>query len=170
VFLSSLLKYRTNRLIRKSTSKRNSIAFNEANKIGIVYTSYGPETTDTVELLVDKLKKDGKQVKVLVYERNTSVKHLPFDTFTGNDINFWCQFKNDKIINFIDQNFDFLFFLDERPNIIIKNILAKSKAKCIVGKYSEENEALLNLMVMHKKGETADEIVNKIYHYAKLVS
>jgi hypothetical protein len=66
----------------------------------------------------------------------------------GNTFRFWstCR-RKPNALQFADAPFDFLFYLDLQPNSMIMNILARSHAKCRVGKYWEEGSPYLDFMV-----------------------
>jgi hypothetical protein len=66
---------------------------------------------------------------------------------------------------FADSPFDFLFFLDLEPNPLMLHILAKSKAKCRVGKFWEEGNPYLDLMITSVN--TYQGLVDSIYTYVK---
>jgi len=166
MILSQALSYKTKQFQKVNTSLRLSISFAEAKHIGIIFSNDLPEKVLMAEKLSTIYKKEGKQVKVLAYDRNVQVKHLPFESFSKKDITFWGNFLNESINQFSQISFDFLICLDHNPGIIIQNILAKSKAKCRVGVWNNldiENR-MFELIIQTSKEMN---LVDNIYSYTK---
>ena len=141
------IQFKNNKLRKINRQETHSVRYDDATLIGIVFTNNSVAQIDWAEQLSGLFKKDGKSVKIMAYEPSREVNHLPFDTFTDQDITFWGKYVRSNINAFIDEDFDFLFCLDEKPNTIVENILVSSHAKCLVGKYHEGSEDIYDLMI-----------------------
>ena len=163
------LNHRTTKAQKANKDLRKSIAYSKSQRIGIIFNTDDHSKIDAADKLNTLLKMDGKTVKILAYERQNAVKHLPYDTFSAVNFGFWGGFIGKPLEDFVKVEFDFLICIDKQPNAMIKSILANSKAKCRVGRYDENNEPLFEMLV--KNNETKNiEWVDSIYHYIKIIA
>jgi hypothetical protein len=149
----TLLRYNTNSQVKKNKTVRSSTAFKKAQQVGVLFTVEDRAKHDTVKEFIKKLEMEGKTVKVLAFlpEKKENFEFL-FNYFTKKDISVWGNLLSHDALHFSTQNFDFLYCLDEEPGPIVLNLLARSKAKCRVGKFVEGNEAFFELMIESKNG------------------
>ncbi len=166
MILGQALSYKTNRFLKKNQAIRASVSYAQAQRIGVVFSNDTPEKITLVEQLKSQLQADGKQVKVLAYDRNVQVQHLPFESFSNSDLNFWGNYVKQSINKFSDTSFDFLFCLDKNPSSIITNLLAKSKAKCRIG-ICENFEAYQNTFELIVQTTKNSNIIDSVYSYTK---
>ncbi len=168
MILGQALSYKTNRFLKQNHGIRTSVPYGQAQHIGVIYSNDTPEKTKLAEKLKDLLQADGKKVKVLAYDRNVEVQHLPFESFSKKDLSFWGNFNKQSIDNFNDTTFDFLYCLDNNPGEIIKNILAKSKAKCRVG-ICDDFEAYQNTFELIVQSAKDSNVIDSVYSYTKKI-
>ena len=166
MILGQALSYKTNRFLKSNYGLRISISYAKAQSIGIIFSNSSPEKTTFAEHLKKLLSADDKKVKVLAYDRNVQVKHLPFESFTKKDLSFWGNFTNQSVHNFSEISFDFLICLDHNPGDIIRNLLAKSKAKCRVG-ICDDYESHHRLFEMFIQSSNDSNMVDSVYSYTK---
>lgn len=148
-----LLRYNTKSQIKKNKTHRASMAFKNAVSIGVLFTIEDRAKHDAVKDLVKKLEAEGKTVKVLAFlpEKKENFEFL-YDYFTLKDISFWGILHSADALKFASIPFDFLYCLDEDPNAMVLNVLARCKAKCRIGKYKENSETFYELMIESKNG------------------
>lgn len=166
MILSQALTYKTKRFQKDNHGLRSSIPYQQAKQIGILFSNDQPEKSSMAEKLVNHYRNDGKQVKVLAYDKNVQVKHLPFESFSNKDVNFWGSFVNQSINQFSETPYDFLICLDEDPGKIVQNLIAKSRAKCRVGILSSENP-IQNLFELIIFSSNDSNLVDSVYSYTK---
>lgn len=166
MILGQALSYKTRQFIKINNSLRVSIPYTEAKNIGIIFSNDSPEKSKLAEQLKSLVHADNKKIKVLAYDRNVEVKHLPFESFSKKDLNFWGKFTNQSVHNFSNVSFDFLICLDSNPGEIIKNILAKSKAKCRVG-ICDNNVSYNKLFELIIQNSNDSNMVDSVYSYTK---
>lgn len=166
MILGQALSYKTRQFIKVNNRLRVSIPYTEAKNIGIIFSNDTPDKARLAEQLKSLVHADNKQIKVLAYDRNVEVKHLPFESFSKKDLNFWGSFTNQSVHNFSNVSFDFLICLDSNPGDIIKNILAKSKAKCRVGVCDNigSYNKLFELIIQNSNDSN---MVDSVYSYTK---
>lgn len=161
-------KYRTKKAQAANLDKRNSGSYANSTLIGIVYHNDDQTKIDEAERLSTLIKMDGKTVKTIAYEHRNSIKHLPYDTFTKTNFDFWGRFIGKPLQDFVSTEFDFLICLDDEPNMLVQSVLAHSNAKCRIGRYSEENQHTFE-MLYHNSGDN-EQWVEKLYNYLKKLS
>lgn len=144
----TFLKYKTTLILRKSNIPHVSIPFSKAKTAGIIFTVEDRQKHFAVKEFIRKLEADGKHVQVLEYlPEHTENHEFKFDFFTSKEVSFWGSITSPNAIQFAEAPFDFLFYLDQKPNPLLLHLLARSKAKCRVGQYWEEGSAYLDLMI-----------------------
>ena len=165
----TLLSYKTKSLVKKNTVQRGSIAYQNVETIGIVFSIDDETKHKSIKRLIQQLEDDGKKVEVLAYLPKKKENHeFLFDFFTVKDLNFWGSFTSEKVAHFAARPFDYLLYIDIESNPFIRNILAMSKAKCRIGKFSEENEAFCEMMI--QTANNIDSLVDEMYKYTKILS
>ncbi|MBT1701663.1 DUF6913 domain-containing protein [Chryseosolibacter indicus] len=160
----NLLKFKTKRLLKQRLASRSTIPYPQADLIGIVFTAEDKSRHDEIKEFVKKLEQDGKHVKVMTFLRKDMSNHeFLFDCFSEKDLNFWGSIISESANRFAQIPFDFLLYLDAAPNPFTLHLLAKSKAKCRVGKFFEGGEPYFELMIKQDGGLKA--LIEDIYKY-----
>src|SRR5690349_12247135 len=158
------LKYKTKSYLRHNKAPRSSEAYKKAASVGLIFTVEDRQKHDQIKNLIRKLEHDGKQVKVLAYlPPNQENYEFLFDFFTYREISFWGTITASSALTFADMAFDFLLYLDAVPNDLILNLIAKSKAKCRVGKFWAEGEPFFEMMI-ESKGDSKT-LIDEVYRY-----
>ena len=163
------LSFRTSSSLKRSNISRRTSGFRESLSIGILYTYSNKHNFELVNDLINRLKKEGKQVTPITH----IVKMGPNDTynfpfFNSSDVDFWGKWKSDEVNSFLNKSFDYLLSLDLNTNNMTQNILAKSKAKCRVGRFEEGKSDYFEMMIDHKENNY-DQFIDQVFHYIKNV-
>ena len=160
----NFLKIRTNNQLKKNKSLRTSIPYKQALSVGVIFSVEDKQKHDQVKEFVHKLEHDGKKVQVLEYLPNKKENYeFLFDFFTIKDISFWGKVESEKTLKFSDTPFDYLFCLDTERNPMLLYLLARSKSKCRVGKFNEDEKPFFELMI-DSNGNTKS-LIDGIYKY-----
>jgi len=168
--VKKFLNIRTRSWIRKNDTQRGTVSYINSKSIGIIFSMDDKKKHDAIKKFVKTLEEDGKEVEVLGYLGKKKENHeFLFDFFTSKDINFWGNYTSDEVTNFARKQFDYLFHIDLKPEVLIHGILALSKAKCRVGKYSEGNDKLYEMMVDVKSNDY-DSIIHEMYRYTSILN
>jgi hypothetical protein len=144
----TFLRQRTGNQLKRNKTVRRSTPFAQAQTVGILFSVEDKRKHDDVKEFVHKLQQDGKKVQVLEFlpEKKDNFEFM-FDFFTIKEISFWGNIESAKTLKFADTAFDYLFCLDTRLNPMIAYLMARSKAKCRVGKYVETDKAYFEFMI-----------------------
>lgn len=167
-----LLNYKTRGLAKKNSFPRTSMQYNQVNLVGLIFTIGSKEKHESIKSLVKRLEEDGKKVVVLAFLPKKQENHeFLFDFFTEKEVSFWGKINSDKVSSFAKQPFDYLFYIDQESNLLIRNVLAMSKAKCRISTYDEQNSQYSEMMVqVPGKGASIKQLVDEMYRYTKLLS
>jgi hypothetical protein len=158
------LKYKTKSYLRKNKTLRHNPPYKNAVSIGIIFTVEDRQKHDHIKAFIRKLEQDGKQIKAMAFLPEKQENHeLLFDFFTVRQISFWGNITAANALDFADTPFDFLIYLDPSPNVSILNLVAKSKAKCRIGKFWKETQAYFEMMI-ESNGSTK-ALIDQMYEY-----
>jgi uncharacterized protein DUF6913 len=169
MILRPWFNYKINKAQNENLDLRKSIAYKSASLFGIVFCYDEQKKIEDADKLMTLLKMDGKMVKTIAYEHKNAIKHLPYDTFSKENFSFWGDFIGKPIIDFVNTEFDFLICLDERPNDMVRSILANSQSKCRVGRFEEANQQTFEMLLEDKNNQGKDW-VDSMYQYLKILS
>ena len=75
----------------------------------------------------------------------------------------WGNITASSAVNFAAIPFDFLLYLDTVPNEYILNLVAKSKAKCRIGKFWKEAEQYFEMMIESNADNRT--FIDELYRY-----
>ena len=158
------LRYKTKSYLRNNKTLRYNETYNKSISIGLIFTVENRQKHDHIKNLIRKFEHDGKKVKALAYlPPNQENYEFMFDFFTYREISFWGNITANSALEFADAPFDFLLYLDVSPNDLILNVVAKSKAKCRIGKFWKEGEAFFEMMIETNSDSKA--LIEELYKY-----
>jgi len=158
------LKYKTKAYLRSNKTVRYSEPYKKAASIGVIFTVEDRQKHDQIKNLIRKLEHDGKTVKALAYlPPNQENYEFLFDFFTYREISFWGNITASSAVSFSETPFDFLLYLDAAPNELILHLVAKSKAKCRIGKFWTEGEPYFEMMI--ESNGDAKSLIDALYRY-----
>ena len=166
-----LLTRNTKRVIKKGKAKRSSVSYENAESIGILFTVIDRPKHTLVKKFIKLLEKDKKQVDVLCLLGEGKENYdFIFDYFTTKDFSLFGNIISRSIIKFVEKKFDYLVVLDTDSNIFTDNILARSSAKCRIGKYYDDKNPFYELMIKINKDDSVEELTDQVYHYLKFIN
>jgi hypothetical protein len=164
----SFLKFKTNSYLKRNKSDRVSLPYKQAIKIGIIFTVEDKMKHDKVKDFIKRMEQEGKQVKVMSFLPSDKQNYeFLFDFFTEKELSFWGSITSEIAVRFSETPFDFLYYFDADPNPLILNLIAKSKAKCRIGKYWEGSQPFFEMMIESKENskgliETMDKYTRNL--------
>lgn len=162
-----ILSFKTASSLKSSTAMRGTNGFANSLSIGILFTYSDQHNFELVNDMKARLEKEGKKVDSMTYIVEMGENdNYPFPFFNFKDIDFWGNWKKTDVKKFIDLPFDYLLNLDLCTNNVTQNILAKSMAKCRVGRYEQGKSDYFELMIDHKENDYG-QFIDQVYHYIK---
>jgi hypothetical protein len=162
----SFLKLKTDSFLKKNKAMRASLPYKQALTVGIVFSVEDKTKHDEVKDFIRHLEQDGKQVKVVCFlPKNKDNYEFMFDFFTDKDLSFWGNITSSTATNFAATPFDFLFYLDTTPNPLILNLIARSHARCRVGRFWDRGQPFFEMMIESNNGTRG--LIESMYRYTK---
>lgn len=159
---------RTNSALKKNKAMRASLPYTQAQNLGIIFTVEDKQKHLEIKEFIHQLEQDGKKVQVLEYLPEKKENHeFLFDFFTFQDFNYWGNLNSDTVIKFYQTPFDYLFYIDQESNPLVLHLLARSKARCRVGRFHESESSFFELMI--EQNGTIKGLIETMYKYTKLL-
>lgn len=147
--------------LKGNKGNRGTTKYSEAKNIGVIFCINESSDLSKINSFIRRIKEDNKEVNVLAYFPKKEEEYsYDYTHFTPKQISFWGNINADAVNKFTNQSFDYLFHLDENTPLVMKGILAQSKAKCRIGRYNEENAPFYELMINPEKNDYFTEIYN----------
>ena len=166
------LKRKLEKAIKGNSAERYSVPFARAKSVGIYFNTDNAKYSKQINEFVKGLKKEGKQVEAVTYLNDSQDNPYDFSYHVLKDenINLFGEIQAEKIHQFIDTPFDYLFCISDDLNLPVKYMLAASKAKCRVGLHSENNEPLFDFMMSGSKKGDLQEFIRNILRYTSHIA
>lgn len=164
----NFLNLKTKSYLKRNKTARGSTPYKHAEKVGIIFSVEDKAKHDQIKDFVKRLEHDGKHVTVISFlpKKKENYEFL-FDFFTDKDLTFFGNNTSHTAAAFSETAFDYLFYIDNEPNPMVINLLAKSKAKCRVGRYSDDIEPFFELMIESNEGTKG--LIDGMYKYTTLL-
>jgi hypothetical protein len=165
------LNFRNRSLTKKPLPiARTNKNYTEAKQIGVLFCM--PENAEhaALNLLIQHLGTEGKQVQVLAFLPDQSHRNhyqFEFDFFTPKDISLTGEITAAEVQKFIATPFDYLFCVAPKPFGEVDNVLLQSKAKCRVGVYDAERTACYELMISPLTNAPLTKVLDTMLRYTK---
>ena len=168
LFKKLFIERNTKRAIKKSTVSRDNISFRKAQSIGIIYSWEGKRKAEIINEFAKEMEMSGKKVQILCYSRvDLKIVPVEVDFFSEKDFDNFGKLKSEKLKNFKNLRFDFLYHLDTLPNVYIDNIMALSNARCRVSRADYTRKHLYDFMIQIRGNVGIEKLCHEILHYTK---
>ncbi|MDJ1473261.1 hypothetical protein QNI19_32385 [Cytophagaceae bacterium DM2B3-1] len=166
------LKRKTDQLIRKGRLQEAvMVPIPEVKDIGILFLEEEGQH-QALNQFVEGLMKDHKRVRALTFFENyhSNPYQFKFDFFTKKEISLFGDIQNEKVSQFIDFRFDYLFCVSRQVFLPFEYILMQSHAKFRVGFHEEGKEYLFDLMVEPPQDASLQTLLAQLYEYTQKIS
>jgi hypothetical protein len=168
LFKKLFIERKTRQAINKSTVSRDNISFRNARSIGIIYSWEGKRKAEIITDFAKEMEILGKKVQILCYSRvDLKIVPVEVDFFSDKDFDNFGKIKSEKLNNFKNLRFDFLYHLDTLPNVYIENIMALSNARCRVSRADHTKKEFYDFMIQIRGNVGIDKLCHEILHYTK---
>jgi hypothetical protein len=168
LFKKHFIERKTKLAIKKSTVSRDNISYRKAQSIGIIYSWEGKRKAEIIDEFAKEMEISGKSVQILCYSRvDLKIVPVKIDFFSDKDFDNFGKIKSEKLNNFKNLRFDFLYHLDTLPNVYIENIMALSNARCRVSRADHTRKDLYDFMIQIRGNVGIEKLCHEILHYTK---
>ncbi len=142
--------YRLKQELKKITRKNRSVSLKAAQYIGVLVTINNQKQLNEAEEVALELKKANKRFRLLAFTSNQTLKLATgtvIELITLQDVDWNFVPKREKIINFVNNEFDILINLCTEICFPLVYITALSKSLFKVGAYHKKNSAIYDFML-----------------------
>lgn len=138
-----------NKELGKISGRRSSIPLQSAASALILTENRRPEALQAATYLKNRLVKMGKQVTVAVFDNKQGAGHESADIhfFTHKDLDWALRPASASLKSILDQPFDLLFYLVDKPCTELDYLVAVSHARFRIGPYIAAN-GVCELMIV----------------------
>ena len=152
-------------------STRQTTDYQRAQRIGVLFQVAEDDSQEDIDRFIKALKQDGKQVEAMTFfHKEQDVQEgYAYPYFTEKDISVLGAFKSEALEVFMNQSFDYLFCISRETSEAFTFIMAKSKAKCRVGKYTEGKENIFELMMHIPPNEGLSKLTSEMLNFAQSI-
>ncbi|MBK8500333.1 MAG: hypothetical protein IPL52_16325 [Flavobacteriales bacterium] len=167
------------RLLRDLPQDRKPIARNLglARKVAIVYVVEDEAAHNQVKNYVKRVKEELgiSNIMALGYSDQKVMPHylharLNFDAICQKDLNWYRIPQGNAVQNFMAEEFEVLIDLSLEDRLPVQYILAKSRARFKVGRWSESNKKILDMMIDMAGSRSLPQLIQQVHHYMLMVN
>jgi hypothetical protein len=147
----------------------------DCKTVGMIFEAGNPEDFELIKKYVLYLREMKKKVKVIGYYNSKEIpslaySKLEYDFFSWKELNWYNKPDNDFIRYFIEEPYDVLIDLNINNHFPLKYIAAMSNAKFKVGKYSDGNKAIYDLLIHAEEGKSFKYFLRQIDTYLQMIN
>jgi hypothetical protein len=167
------------RLLRELPKERRPIAKNlaTARKVAIVYTVEDETAHTHVKNYVKRVKEE-LGISNIMALGFVDAKVLPnylhaklnFDVICQKDLNWYRIPHGNTVENFIAEEYEVMIDLTLEDSLPIQYIIAKSRARFKVGRLSESNTRIHDMMIDMAGGRSLPQLIQQVNHYLLMVN
>ncbi|QNL20763.1 hypothetical protein HZR84_02005 [Hyphobacterium sp. CCMP332] len=149
--------------------KRESKAYSQAKKIGIIIKNDNPKYNEGIEKMVRNYINEGKMVEVLCYQINivNSKYNFPFFSFSKKELKWNGEIENSHFKKLIETKYDYLISISDEMDIVLEYMLKKSPALLRIGNAGVHKPEHVDLMVQKGNDKNLSELAVHIFEYSK---
>ncbi|MBK7382118.1 MAG: hypothetical protein IPP83_01915 [Flavobacteriales bacterium] len=167
------------KLLRDLPVGRKPIARNlgMARKVAIVYVVEDEAAHNHVRNYVKRIKEELglSNIMALGYSDQKVMPHylhakLNFNAICQKDLNWYRIPQGNTVQNFMAEEFEIIIDLTMQDRLPIQYIMAKSRARFKVGRWSESNKKILDMMIDMAGSQSLPQLIQQIHHYLLMVN
>ncbi|MCU0318691.1 MAG: hypothetical protein MUE88_01230 [Flavobacteriales bacterium] len=167
------------RLLRELPADRRPIARNiaAAKKVGILYIVEDEAAHNQVRNYVKRLKEELgiSNIMALGYSEQKVMPHylhakLNFNAISQKDLNWYRIPQGNTVENFMTEEYEVLIDLTLHDRLPIQYIMAKSRARFKVGRWSDDNKRILDMMIDMAGSNSLPQLIQQVHHYLLMVN
>ena len=149
--------------------------FSEIKTVGVIFDASNAEDFELIKRYVVYMREHQKKVKVLGYFSSKKIpsltySKLEYDFFSTKETNWYGKPTTHVIDNFIEEEYDLLIDLNIHDHYTLKYIASLSKAKFKVGKYTEANKLIYDMMIEVDETKNLKYFLRQVDTYLAMIN
>lgn len=167
------------RLLRELPAERRPIPRNLglARKVAIVYVVEDEAAHEHVKHYVKRIKDELgiSNIKALGFSDEKTMPHylhakLNFDSICQKDLNWYRIPQGNTVQNFMAEEYEIIIDLSLEDRLPIQYIMAKSRARFKVGRLSDSNKRILDMLIDMAGSQSLPQLIQQVHHYLMMVN
>ncbi len=152
-----------------SSIKRESKAYNQAKKIGVIIKNDHPKYNERIQALIRTFINDGKHVEVLCYQTKiiNSKYNIPLFSFSKQELKWYGAIENSHFKKLLETKYDYLISISDQMDSVLNYILMKSPSLLRIGNAGVHNSDQIDMLVQKGDNKNLAEISDQIGNYLK---
>jgi hypothetical protein len=166
-------------LLKEARQDRSPLPKNlaVANKVGMLYVAHDEQAHTQVRNYVKKIKEELGLTRIMALGYFPG-KALPFhlhtklnfDAICLKDLNWYRIPQGNTVQNFMAEEYEIIIDLTMEDRLPIQYIMAKSRARFKVGRWSESNKKILDMMIDMAGSRSLPQMIQQVHHYLLMVN
>ena len=166
-------------LLKESGPERTPVAKNltQAVKVGIIYLVADEKAHEQVRNYVKKIKEEIGITKIMAlgyFDQKEPPYYLHaklnFDAICLKDLNWYRIPQGNTVQNFMAEEYEIIIDLTMEDRLPTQYIMAKSRARFKVGRWSESNKRILDMMIDMAGSRSLPQFIQQVHHYLMMVN
>lgn len=149
----------------------------QAGKVGIIYYAEDEAAFNHVRNYVKKVKEELGIHKILAlgYSNEKAMPgylhaKLNFDAFCQKDLNWYRIPHGNTVSNFIAEEYEVLIDLTLEDHLPIQYVVARSRARFKVGRFSESNKRFHDMMIDMAGARSLPQLITQVDRYLLMIN
>ncbi len=169
----------TRKLLRDLPLDRKPIARNigSSKKVAIVYSVEDEVAHNHVRNYVKRLKEELglSNIMAMGFSDEKTMPHflhakLNFDAICQKDLNWYRIPQGNSVENFMAEEYEIIIDLTLQDRLPVQYIMAKSRSRFKVGRYSDSNKKILDMMIDMAGSQSLPQLIQQVHHYLLMVN
>lgn len=159
----------TSRFI-KNKAPHQAPSYSNATQIGLMISDEMNLDHDLLQSLKSVFEKDNKTVRMVFFSnsKESPVPECTDLTADSESLNFIGQVKDEEILSFAEESFDFLICLSDNITPFMRLVLNKSNAKCRILFGTEEHPDLFEFTIKPSEDGSRADLIKNLKQYISL--
>ena len=167
------------RLLRELPADRKPVVHNLAlaRKVAIVYLVEDEAAHNHVRNYVKRIKEELGICNVMALGfcdqkalPNYMHAKLNFDAICLKDLNWYRIPQGNTVENFMAEEYEVIIDLTLEDRLPIQYIMAKSRSRFKVGRWSDSNKKILDMMIDLAGSRSLPQMIQQVHHYLLMVN
>lgn len=171
---NTLANLRLRRLVEENSNGHETVNFDAAKKIGLLYDATEQKNFEIVKEYVKEVRGRQKEVLALGYVDKKVLPQYQFaqlglDFFTRKNLNWQMVPDSLEVTNFIKEPFDIVVNLSNNDIFPLRYIAAVSKAKFRVGRFDLSSVSCYDMMIEASAESDLKQFIKQAEEYLRKI-
>lgn len=155
---------------KRKNHNQQLLGYEKAHKIGIIINADEDVSPKVTNSIVEGMKKDGKQLEIVVYALAGSNANYQFEhlLLLKSDFKWNGKLNNEKVSRFCSKSFDLLYVISKEFSFEIDYVALLCQASCKLGGQRVDKKVFFDLMVS-MPNQSQESLFLQLHYYSKKI-